>query len=75
MTKSPRFDSGGTARFITSNCAHRLNIFEDGSCARLFLQEVVVAREKHEFRLFGYAVMPEHIHLVLHPQTSFPMSR
>ena len=26
------------------------------------------ARDTHKFRLLGYVIMPEHVHLVIHPQ-------
>jgi len=35
---------------------------------RLLLRHLDEARHKHRFRLWGYVVMPEHVHLVMLPR-------
>ena len=37
---------------------------------KLFCQAVDRAIERHDFRLLAFVVMPEHVHLLVHPRTA-----
>ena len=67
MPKLKHFDNLGTARFVTFSCYRRLKGFHKNEIFTLFLNHLERARTKHEFRLYGYVIMPEHVHLVMHP--------
>ncbi|MFH2035662.1 MAG: transposase [Candidatus Zixiibacteriota bacterium] len=41
-------------------------VLSNGPIARLW---ATPARNKYNFKLYGYVIMPDHVHLVLHPQT------
>ncbi|UCD63515.1 MAG: hypothetical protein JSW34_12325 [Candidatus Zixiibacteriota bacterium] len=67
MPKLRHYDHAGTGRFVTF-CCYRLQPYL--TCLRateLPIQELDAARLRHRFRLLGYVVMPEHVHLVMLP--------
>ena len=60
-----RFQHSGQSHFVTFCCYHRrLSLTTDAS-RRIF--ESALERVRHSFRLqvYGYVVMPEHVHLLL----------
>jgi putative transposase len=73
MTRLQHFDNEGTARFVTFGCYRNLPFLTDGFAKRLFIEELNRCRAKHGFRLHGYVIMPEHVHLVLHPPNGMPL--
>src|SRR5450755_3484169 len=60
-----RFQQSGQTHFVTFSCYRRCQSFSDASAKRIF--EVALERVRHSFRLcvYGYVVMPEHVHLLL----------
>ena len=67
MTQLRHFDDWGTVRFLTFSCHRRLPVLSSDTCAHLVLSELDAARNKHGFKLFGFMIMPEHVHLVIYP--------
>jgi putative transposase len=67
MSNLRHFDNLGTVRFVTFSCYRRLPGFIDEKSKGLFIRHLEMAREKHKFKLFGYVIMPEHVHLVILP--------
>ena len=55
----------GDLHFITFCCYHRRRYLETARTRNLFLQMLEEARKKFDFRLIGYVVMPEHVHLLI----------
>jgi putative transposase len=51
--------------FVTFSCYGRLPLLGTPSARDVFVQELGRIRAKHGFRLIGYVVMPEHVHLLL----------
>ncbi len=68
MSRFHHYDNLNTARFITFSTYRRLPLLTDPTRIQVLLQNIDMTREKHSFRLLGYVVMPEHVHLVIHPQ-------
>ena len=68
MAKLKHFDGWGTVRFVTFGCHRRISLLVDEEVIRIVLKHVAWARGYYGFRLFGYVVMPEHIHLVVWPE-------
>jgi putative transposase len=60
------YDNLGTARFVTFSCFHRFQLLREATIIRTFLAELRAIRERG-IKIFGYVVMPEHVHLVLLP--------
>ena len=69
MPKLKHYDNLGTARFVTFSCYRRLKGFKREGVFRLFLKHLQRARIKHNFKLFGYVIMPKHVHLVILPSS------
>ena len=67
MSRLKHFDSLGTARFITISCAGRRPLLANDAAKKIVIEELNAARCKHQFKLFSYVIMPNHVHLVLHP--------
>jgi len=39
----------------------------DNHAKELFIYHLNQARQKHDFKIYGYVIMPEHVHLVIYP--------
>jgi putative transposase len=62
-----RFNTPGDAHYLTFSCFHR-KPFLSKDRSRQWLEDAVNwAREKHNFHLWAYVIMPEHAHLLIHP--------
>jgi putative transposase len=51
--------------FITFSCYQRQPFLDTPAARNLFLQELSTARTELQFKLVGYVVMPEHVHLLI----------
>ena len=60
-----RWYGGGDLHFITSSCYERRSFLGFPSRRDLFLKIFEQVRQKYEFQVVGYVVMPEHIHLLI----------
>lgn len=60
-----RFHESGQSHFVTFCCYHRRRLFTTDASRRIF--ESALERVGRSFRLhvYGYVVMPEHVHLLL----------
>jgi putative transposase len=60
-----RFHHSGQSHFVTFCCYHRRQLFTTDGSRRIF--ESALERVRHSFGLqvYGYVVMPEHVHLLL----------
>ena len=57
----------GYAYFITTNVKNNIPIFKDDSCCQLLINDLDYYRKELEFILYGYVIMPTHLHLIIHP--------
>lgn len=60
-----RFHSGGDEHFITCSCYHRQPFLSSARRRDLFLKILEEIRQKYQFIVWGYVVMPEHFHLLI----------
>ena len=60
-----RFHHTGDWHFITRSCYRRRKCFDSARRRDLFLEILEQVREKYEFVVAGYVVMPEHFHLLI----------
>ena len=60
-----RFQQSKQTHFVTFSCYHRLPLLNEPRGKRIF--ELALERVRRRFRLciYGYVVMPEHVHLLL----------
>ena len=68
-----RYYGKGHLHFITFSCYRRLPLLKSARARDIFVRELAKLREELGFRLIGYVVMPEHVHLLLgEPQRGIP---
>jgi putative transposase len=60
-----RFHGDGHYHFITFSCYRRLPYLHSDPARIVFEGLLEQVRKKHDFYLFGYVLMPEHVHLLL----------
>ena len=60
-----RYQNVGTLYFITFSCYRRQPLLMKHGAAQMFEQALEDARVRYGFFVFGYVVMPEHVHLLL----------
>ena len=60
-----RFQESGQTHFVTFSCYHRRPLLTTDPVRRTF--ELALERVRHTFalRIYGYVIMPEHVHLLL----------
>jgi len=55
----------GHLHFITCSCFRRMPLLGTPQARDCFLEILSEVRERHDFALWGFVVMPEHIHLLI----------
>lgn len=60
-----RFYGRGDLHFVTFSCYRRRQYLGTARARDRFIRILGEERERYEFRLFGYLVMPEHVHLLM----------
>jgi putative transposase len=73
MGQLKHFDDSGMARFITFCCFQRQKYLYLPDTKELLIKHLQMAREKYTFKLLGYVIMPEHVHLVILPPDSMKL--
>ena len=65
----------GHLHFITFSCYRRLPLLKTARIRDIFVKELAKIRDEMGFRLVGYVVMPEHVHLLIsEPKRGTPSS-
>ena len=68
-----RFYGKGDLHFVTFSCFQRLPLLDAPQTRDLFVTELEKVRDDLGFRLVGYVVMPNHVHLLIsEPQRGTP---
>src|SRR6266404_2536789 len=62
------YDLQGHAHFLTYSCQNRLPLLTRDRAKTWVIEAIENARRKEELDLWAYVVMPEHVHLVIHPR-------
>ena len=62
-----RVETPGHARFLTWSCYHRLPLFRNDRIKIAFVEQIRLARQRLGFHLYGWVIMPEHVHLLIMP--------
>jgi putative transposase len=60
-----RLHSSGQTHFITFGCWHRRQNLADAATKQAFLEGLERIRRSFLLRIYGYVVMPDHVHLLL----------
>jgi putative transposase len=75
MSRPPRIDLGNQVYHVINRTNTKATIFRNTAEYVLFEQTLAQAIEKNQMPVLAYCVMPNHVHLVLHPQQDSQMSR
>jgi putative transposase len=60
-----RFHHSRSPHFITFTCYHRLPLLSDGTVRNCFVQALERTRALYGMYVYGFVVMPEHVHLLI----------
>ncbi len=60
-----RYQQSKQAHFVTFSCYHRLPHLRHEWLRDLFVKCLERTRQKYGFCVYGYVVMPEHVHLLV----------
>jgi REP-associated tyrosine transposase len=60
-----RYHETGHSHFITFSCYRRMRLLQRPQVCDLFLTKLEQTRVRFSLRVFGYVLMPEHVHLLL----------
>ena len=59
------FQESGQSNFVTFCCYHRRRLFTTDASRRVFESALERVRRSFRLQVYGYVVMPEHVHLLL----------
>jgi len=59
-----RFHHSGQSHFVTFCCYHRHRLFTADASCRIFESALERVRRSFSLHVYGYVVMPEHVHLL-----------
>jgi putative transposase len=62
------------AHYLTFSCYKRLWLFKSPALYQWFLENLDRVRTRHPFRLYGFVLMPNHVHLLIFPTAQTPIS-
>lgn len=62
------FNDQGHAHFLTFSCYKRLWLFKDDNLYEMFVDRLKTSRDKWNFKLYAFVIMPNHVHLVVLPK-------
>jgi putative transposase len=60
-----RFHHSGQSHFVTFCCYHRRRLLPTDASRRIFESALERVRRSYRLYVYGYVVMPEHVHLLL----------
>lgn len=64
-----RCNAAGNAHELTFSCYHNKSFFSAERICRYLVDSIIASREKHRFDLWAYVFMPDHVHLLICPNT------
>ena len=64
-TRLQRFHESGQTHFITFSCYHRRPLLRSAKAAYEFMLGLERVRRHYRFRVYGFVVMPDHVHLLV----------
>ena len=65
--KLKHYNSQGHVHELTFSCYHRYKYLNDPIACEMFIEELFQSKEEHQFQLWAYVLMPNHVHLLIWP--------
>ncbi|QDT36508.1 REP-associated tyrosine transposase [Stratiformator vulcanicus] len=62
------YNEPGHAHELTFSCFRGLPLLAKDRARQWLAESIDEARQKHDFDLWAYVFMPEHVHLIIHPR-------
>jgi putative transposase len=62
---SKRYYGRGDLHFVTFSCYRRLDLLGTSRARSLLVKELAQVRRERRFRLAGYVVIPNHVHVLM----------
>ena len=75
MPRLRHYDNHNSGRFVTFCCYRRQNLLTSDFRRQAFVEALDAIRSKYNLKIFGYVIMPNHVHLVIHPLDNTPLGR
>ena len=66
--KCRRYDFAGHAHELTFSCYRQRAFLQSERTCQYLVDSIIRARQKHDFDLWAYVFMPEHVHVLLCPR-------
>ena len=63
------FDVEGHAHFTTINIYKRIPILQNSKFCDLIIENLEYYRKKFQYRLLGYVILPDHLHMIVIPNS------
>jgi putative transposase len=60
-----RFQESKQSHFVTFSCYQRRPLLSSSARCDLFVEKLEQTRQRFSLRIYGFVVMPEHVHLLL----------
>ena len=61
------WNTPGHLHALTFTVHNRVPVFNDSRCAERMVHSILATAKAHELKVYSYVVMPDHVHIVLHP--------
>jgi putative transposase len=58
----------GHAHELTFSCYRKYPFLKADRCCQWLAETIELARNKHDFSLWAFVFMPDHVHLIIHPR-------
>ncbi|CAN5355866.1 transposase [soil metagenome] len=63
-------DDRNTFHYITAVAFNRTRIFQSPIACKILIEVILELKTVHPFKLVGYVLMPDHVHLLINPEHS-----
>ena len=68
QSRRKSYNIAGHAHELTFSCFRRYPFLKAEHCCQWLAEAILAARERHDFALWGYVFMPDHVHLIIFPR-------
>lgn len=65
MTRPKHIKSENQIYFVTTNSYYRVPVFQNPQIAKIVIDAVYFLRSKVRLKLYGFVLMPDHLHIVV----------
>ncbi len=71
-----RIEQENHARYLTFSCYRQLGLFENDRIKDAFVEQLRRTRERTNFHLLAWVIMPDHVHMLIWPRLpEYPVSK